>query len=239
MLKKRILKKELIDDLKLSNPLVIENLKDMEFLNQWLGYNKILIGAINTIIKKNKPFWQGKKISIADLGCGSGDGLRCIGDWLKKKGYQSDLSGIDGNEAIIAYAKEKSINYLNIKYYVKDILLEETYAGFNCDIFVLSNICHHFNECEIKNLLKILKNSNCKFVIINDLHRCLWAYLGIRVLSTICHFSTLTKHDGPLSVRKGFRKKDLTNILESAENSTYKIRWKWPFRWQVIIWIED
>lgn len=234
MLKERILQREIIDDLELSDPLIIENLKDMEFLNRWLGYNKRLIGGINRVKKKYGKSWKERKILIADLGCGSGDALRYMGDWMKRMKYDCQLIGVDGNEAIIDYGRKRSLNYPQIQYCVRDILLED-HEGNHYDVISLNNVCHHFSDCEMIHMLKKLKCS-CRTMIINDLHRHYLAYWGIKLLSTVCRFSPLTKHDGPLSVRKGFKRRDLKNILESMESKDYEIRWTWVFRWQIIIW---
>lgn len=234
MLKKRVFEKEIIDDLKLSDSLIIENLKDMEFLNRWLGYNRKLVGGIEKVCKKYK--WQGKKVRIADLGCGSGDALRSIGNWMRKRKRDCELIGVDGNETIIAYGKERSLIYPEIKYCVGDILSELNYKSYNYDIISLNNICHHFREKEIIHLLKKIKIDQCIAIIINDLHRHWLAYLGIKLLNKIFQFSALTQHDGPLSVRRGFKKRDLERILKSMGKEDYEIRWTWPFRWQIIIW---
>lgn len=238
MFKTRIFKEEIIDDLEYGDPLLIENLRDMEFLNRWLGYNRKLIRQLERIRKKYEKTWGQKKIRIIDMGCGSGDGLRIIADWARIKGWSCELIGIDGNENVLDYCRSRSIEYPQIKYFKEDIVREKSYEGYSYDVIVLNNVCHHFKEAQMTNMLKRLGETPCMAIIINDIHRHFLAYWGMKVLGCVCRFSYLTQEDGLLSVKKGFKKKELEKILEGV-GKKYEIRWKYPFRWQITIWARD
>ena len=45
----------------------------------------------------------------------------------------------------------------------------------------------------------------------------------------------MVKHDGPLSVKRGFTKSGLINLLSDAGIKNFIIRWNWAFRWMVVI----
>jgi hypothetical protein len=45
----------------------------------------------------------------------------------------------------------------------------------------------------------------------------------------------MVKYDAPLSVQRAFKRNELELILEKAGIMNYKLRWKWAFRWQLII----
>jgi hypothetical protein len=78
------------------------------------------------------------------------------------------------------------------------------------------------------------ENSRSGFFI-NDLHRHPLAYHSIRLLTCFFSKSYLVKHDAPLSVLRGFKKKEMEELLNSAGIQHYKIQWKWAFRWLVIV----
>jgi hypothetical protein len=42
------------------------------------------------------------------------------------------------------------------------------------------------------------------------------------------------KHDAPLSVARGFTKKEWLQFFNIAGISNYSIEWKWAFRWLII-----
>lgn len=242
MLRDRTDQQEIIDNLEFSDPLLIDNLNDMDFLNHWLGYNRTLISGIHKVKKKYKAIWQKRKVIIADLGCGSGDSLRCIHDWANNNKHDCELLGIDGNAFVIAHAIKASSLYPKIKYHIMDILSPESFKRIGKegnDIVTLNNICHHFCDKELIQLIEQLRKHTHLAIIINDLHRHLLAYWGIKILAWAFNFVKVTKHDGPLSVRKGFKKSELESILTAAGSNAFEIRWTWPFRWQVIIWNEE
>ncbi len=70
---------------------------------------------------------------------------------------------------------------------------------------------------------------------INDLHRHPLAYYSIRWLTGLFSRSYLVKNDAPLSVRRGFSRSELKSLLEAAGITNYSIRWRWAFRWLVIV----
>ena len=45
----------------------------------------------------------------------------------------------------------------------------------------------------------------------------------------------MVRFDAPLSVRRAFTRAELEHIMAEAGITTYHLRWKWAFRWQLII----
>lgn len=45
----------------------------------------------------------------------------------------------------------------------------------------------------------------------------------------------MVKFDAPLSVKRAFRKGELIDILHAAGITNYTLKWRWAFRWQLII----
>jgi hypothetical protein len=66
---------EIMDDLLCEGEVVDQTLRELDFINHWLGGNAVTLQALALV-------WNGipkdKAIAIADLGCGSGEMLRII-----------------------------------------------------------------------------------------------------------------------------------------------------------------
>jgi len=45
----------------------------------------------------------------------------------------------------------------------------------------------------------------------------------------------LVKNDAPLSVLRGFSRRELEILLIKADIKNYKISWKWAFRWLILV----
>lgn len=234
MFKKRSDKKELMDDLQIDEPSLEKNLKEIEFTNRWLGSRKTLIRALEILYKSDKQKFQDCNFVLADLGCGSGDLLRVIRAWAGSKQLKLQLIGIDANPFMINYARSKSELSDFIQYQQHDVLSAE-FKKLQFDIITLNSFCHHFNNDELPQLLMQLQQQ-CKLaIIINDLHRHWLPFFGIKWLSFLGNFSSLAQHDGPLSILRAFKKNELDKIMQQASIKSYRIIWKWLFRWQVII----
>jgi hypothetical protein len=68
-------------------------------------------------------------------------------------------------------------------------------------------------------------------IVVNDLHRHPIAYAGIWLLTRLLPVSPMVRQDGPLSVRRGFRRCDLTALFRTAGLTRPQMRWHWAFRW--------
>ena len=45
----------------------------------------------------------------------------------------------------------------------------------------------------------------------------------------------MVKNDAKLSVARGFRRQELKEILQAAGITNYTLKWRWAFRWELII----
>ncbi|MDB5285158.1 MAG: Methyltransferase type 11 [Mucilaginibacter sp.] len=104
------------------------------------------------------------------------------------------------------------------------------------DVVFSSLFTHHFADEEWVALIKKMMACSKKAVIITDLHRHWLLYYGVVFIAYTFTKSKMARFDGPLSVRRSFKKHELVNLLQQSGLTNYKIVWKWAFRWQVIIY---
>ena len=229
--------KELIDDLELDNDALRENLEELAIINKYLGGNQVTISGLKKLILSTKsPNHQITKlpIKIADLGCGGGDMLMVMADWAKKKGINAQFIGIDANDFMIDFAQKRTHNYQNISYLHQNIFSEE-FQQHSFDIVTMTLFCHHFEDEALIKILQQFRKQTRLGVVINDIHRHWFAYHSIAWITKLFLKSYLVKNDAKLSVWRAFRRKDLENIIQKAGYTNYSIRWKWAFRWEVVL----
>src|SRR5690606_20336869 len=101
---------------------------------------------------------------------------------------------------------------------------------------ISSLFTHHFKDDALVALFRSLMRQARFGVIINDLHRHWLAYYSIKVIVKCLSRSPMGQHDGPVSVLRAFRKKELIHLLRKAGIHNYSIKWMWAFRYQVIFW---
>ena len=223
---------EKMDDLQVTGPDLFQALRELDAINYVLGGNYVTLTAISKFMDEHTA---GGKLHIADLGCGSGDMLRRIRRLLEKREVDADLTGVDANPNVIAFAQTHTPTTCRIRYDALNIFSEE-FQKRTFDVITSTLFFHHFTDEELTAFLKKLKQQVRVGMIINDIHRHWFAYYAIKVLTRIFSRSPMVKHDAAVSVLRAFKKKELSAILTRAGLQNFKIRWCWAFRWQVIVW---
>lgn len=222
-----------MDDLQCSGDVVDQTLRELEIINRWLGGNAVTINGIERLITLEKAKGSGT-ITIADIGCGGGDILKEIARWGKEKKLNLVLTGIDANPNIIEFATKNTQDFNEINYQRHNVF-SENFQKTNYDIIVATLFTHHFNNQELTQLIKSMVKQSRIGIVINDLHRHWFAYHSIRLLTQWFSKSPMVQFDAPASVLRSFHRSDITSILEHAGIKNYSLKWKWAFRWQLVI----
>ena len=195
-----------------------KNYKELHWVNQYLGGYKASIFGVSQAFKK-------KSITkIIDVGSGGGDTLAI----LCKKFKIKDGQGIDSSDVATQCASEK-YPYLKFhtNHYKKSRLPKEKVlihtALFN----------HHLNPEENIAFLKWAAQ-NSAILVMNDLQRNIWAWLGIYTIQLWPSFSYLFKNDAPLSVQRAHSFSEWKHMLKLAGYTNYSIIKKPMFRYVII-----
>ncbi|HKC66936.1 MAG TPA: methyltransferase domain-containing protein [Bacteroidia bacterium] len=227
MLKHRSAKKELLDEDNIPKEDLFQNLKELDTINTLLGGYNITFSAIKKVLQPKTVY------SLVDIGCGGGDTLKHIHKWAKQNKQAINLIGIDIKSVCIEYANKNVTNpnttficddYRNVFNHVKQV-----------DIIHACLFCHHLTELELIKLVKFTQK-NKSILIVNDLERNVIAYYAIKILTKLFSKSYLVKNDAPLSVARGFKKKEWLDILTKAGAKKYSVTNKWAFRHEVIVY---
>jgi 2-polyprenyl-3-methyl-5-hydroxy-6-metoxy-1,4-benzoquinol methylase len=206
---------ELLDAEYIPEKDLIQNLKELKFINTHLGGH--------AVIKKGfkKFFEPGKKLTVLEIGSGGGDNLMA----LKKKYPEQKYIGLDLKSTCISYAKTQDAE---IEWILHDFL---TFSiDQKVDVAFNSLFCHHFKEPELVKMLKWMHQNTKLGFFIGDLHRHWLAYFSIKTLTALFSKSYLVKNDAPLSVKRGFTKAEWVTLLAAAGIENYTISWCWAFR---------
>jgi 2-polyprenyl-3-methyl-5-hydroxy-6-metoxy-1,4-benzoquinol methylase len=217
---------ELLDQPNIPAEDIRRNMYELGIINQQLGGHAVTWKGFIRLVKKEK------EIHVCEIGCGGGDNLKAIEKRLAGRNTDLTITGIDMNADCIQVAE-------NIKWETRAGFLVSDYKKvqfeISPDIIFSSLFCHHFKEEELIQMFQWMKSNSRIGFFINDLHRHPLAYHSIRILTSLFSRSYLVKHDAPVSVLRGFKKKELINLLHKAGIQYFTIQWKWAFRWLVIV----
>lgn len=237
MFDKRSEQPELMDDFTLNDKDFEKNIAELVILNKWFGSQKTLLTALKKVQQRFANLFQQRTLTLVDLGCGTGDLLYAMSRWFSQKNLPINLMGIDANPLMIRKANQiysqTNIEYKNMNF------LSVDFTKLQFDIVTLNSVCHHFDNSLLIQLLTQLKKQTRVAIIINDLHRHPISYFFIKYFARWFMLSTTTQHDGPLSILRAFKRKEIIYILQMANITSFKLHWNWPFRWQLIIWLDS
>jgi hypothetical protein len=222
---------ELLDDPTLGGDDLIKNLEDIARVNRWLGGEKALVSAIAPLLEQHD---FSRPIEFVDLGCGSGDLPRAIVRWCRKQNIPVSLTAVDFNSSIVRYANGQSKDFPEIRYETIDVFSDE-FKRRRFDIVVMSLFLHHFDNRKARALLKNSYDQCRLAVVVNDLHRSPVAYHLFKLFTLVTASNHITRHDGLISILRGFRKKDLERLTNDIPEAKRNIKWKWAFRWQLTL----
>lgn len=217
---KRIYDSEIMDDFNIQDGRIDKALDELKVINK-------LLGGVATTKSGFTKLNLSNNSTVADIGSGSSDILFS----LTRNKTEFKIFSVDKNPRVI--------KYLNRGYKFSTLILsdalqlpfkEKAFEVVHSSLFI-----HHFSENEIVDLLKEFFRISRKGIIINDLQRSYLALIGIKLLTTFFSKSEMVKNDAPLSVKRGFTKSELIELLQKAEIKNFSIHRKWAFRWLLVI----
>jgi 2-polyprenyl-3-methyl-5-hydroxy-6-metoxy-1,4-benzoquinol methylase len=213
------------DDIKTEDLFI--NLGELHVINKRLGGYRASANGLRDILQK-RPGIR----TVCDVGSGGGDFIRYM-DRSVRKHPRLFFYGIDHKKDCIGYAE------VNLADTPNKLLVCDDYRNLDpgflkrVDVIHCSLFLHHLNDKEIVDFLVTCRQNNC-ILLCNDLHRHELAYFGIRLLTRLFSRSKLVRNDAPVSVKRGFKKRELESYLIAAGFQNYTVKWTWAFRYILV-----
>ncbi len=227
--------KEIMDDYAASDIELTRFYDDLSWINRYLFGKRIFTTGIKDLYKDLSS--TSLPITLADFACGGGSTLNACALWSNNKKLPISFLVMI---LILFYLNMLMINqpmnyplFLKSKIYFPVNFQKKTFDIIMCNLF-----CHHLTDEQIIYFFKQMHHQAQKGIIINDLQRHWLAYVGFNVFSFLKKLLPITKHDGLVSIKKGFTKQEIIYLLQKSEIKHYKITWRFPFYYNIIIYKE-
>ncbi len=169
----------------------------------------------------------GAAFSLLDIAFGQGDLLRAIAGWAAGRGFRVKLAGIDMNPRSAFAARSAPPPGMAISYQTGDIFRVAPMEVF--DFLVTSQFTHHLSDTAVLRLLHWMEGHAARGWYVSDLHRHWVAYYGFRWLARLFGWHEIVRHDGTVSIARGFTRKEWLALLAKA-GVPARVRWHWLFR---------
>jgi 2-polyprenyl-3-methyl-5-hydroxy-6-metoxy-1,4-benzoquinol methylase len=176
--------------------------------------NTLTLGARPTLhwLEQFAQKPRSRPLRIIDVGCGSGDMLRRIERWAKRRGVAVELTGIDLNPITIQVARDWTPEGAKIEWIAGDAFAYTEPV----DLVISALVMHHLSEPAIVGLLAWMEETALCGWYINDLVREPTPYKIFSVAAAILRWHKMVRHDGPVSFRRSFREEDWQRMLSGA-----------------------
>jgi SAM-dependent methyltransferase len=104
------------------------------------------------------------------------------------------------------------------------------------DFVICSSVLHHFPDGQVVDLIRKTRSFARRALIILDLERHPIPYYFLPSTRRVFGWSTLTLHDGPISVAAGFRAEELASLTHAAGAGAVTVRKHRPwFRLSAVV----
>ena len=198
---------ELLDQPDADPAVVAESLRNIARANRWFGgAAAVRFGLARTL--EGVP--DGSTLSLLDLGTGLGDLPRAAVRWGAARGIRVVPIGLELNRSAAALARTGGLATAVACAGAPPVRDKAV------DVVLVSQVAHHLTHASVVHLLRTCDRLARRAVILADLRRHPLApssfWCGARLLG----FDPVTVADGMTSLRRGFSRLELENLLASA-----------------------
>ena len=230
MFEQRSHEKELLDSRECDPKIATESYRFMEKVNRMFGGIRYVRVFIETEAREHTG---GKPLRILDIGAGSCDIPIAISKWARGKNIPLEFTCLEITEPAIQSAYENIARSAETAVTVlhEDVFTHEPAEAYDCAV---ASMCfHHFDDTQIITLLQRLRAYVKHAILINDLHRTRVAWLGTSLFTVFSHPGV--KHDSRLSIRRGFRVRELRKLLMQLDDVLVTVKPAWLFRIRAVV----
>lgn len=224
---------ELLDSPEHDGAELEESLAQVAGVNRWLGGRRALLAHFDDLLPSTGL------ASILDCGTGSADLPRALIDHARRVGRELRVRATDAHPQMVELARRACAAYPEITVEQADVLALP-YADRTFDGATLAMTLHHMEGGDAVRCLRELARVSRGAVVVSDLERSLPNWLGARVLgATVWRGNRLTRHDGPLSVRRSFTARELLALAHAAGFTRARVYRHFPYRLILVIRIDE
>jgi ubiquinone/menaquinone biosynthesis C-methylase UbiE len=220
--------------------MLADNLGDLRRVNRWVGGVWLTLRGLDRL---TAALYRGAPLTIVDLATGGADIPRAVARWAQRRGFRASVLATDISPEILTLAAadsscgpsrpertpaggqpagefkpsrpERSLRASILHFAVADARCLP-FADRGVDVVMCSLALHHQSPGDAIAMLGEMRRVARLGVVVNDIVRCWRGYWGARLLSRTLSSNPLTRHDGPLSVRRAYTRPELRELAERA-----------------------
>ena len=202
--------------------LVRRSLSDVARANVLFGGTRAVLAEVDHALKRTRS--RQSAVTLLDVGTGVGDIPARIIQLARRRGVALITFGLDESETLAAATRPL------LTASVRGNALALPFADGSVDIVTCSQVLHHFPDAEAVGVIREMNRVARMRVIISDLRRSWLAAAGIWLASFPLGFHPVSRHDGVVSVMRGYTTTELSRLITGTIGRTPDVRRRLGFR---------
>lgn len=208
------------------------SLADLRGVNRWLGGYRVVLHHLARLVARHpRPAYR-----VLDVATGSADIPLRVARWARSRGVRMEIVATDLHATTLDFARRHAAGEADVRVEEADAL-ELPYPDGAFDFALCSTALHHFDaRGQLLRVLGEMDRAARIGGIVNDLRRSRPALIGANLLAaTFWRGHPVTRHDGPLSVRRAFTPAELDELARAAALPGARVHTHVPFR-VALVW---
>ncbi len=210
---------EILDDPGVDPAVRRRSLDDVVRSNQVFGGRRAAVIAVRDALRDDAGCQ-----TLLDVGTGLADIPARAREAASRGGAALRTIGVDEAVSLLLQARHRLDDAVCAR------ALALPFRDHSIDIVMCSQLLHHFENADAERVVAELNRVARTTVIVSDLRRSWLAAAGFWLASFALRFHRVTRHDGVVSVLRGFTAGELSRIVQSATSHTPAIRRRLGFR---------
>lgn len=209
---------EILDDPAVDPAVRRRSIGDVTRSNRWLG-------GLRAAVLEIRDAADGlARATLLDVGTGLADIPARARAAATAHSTALTVFGVDEAASLLAAARDR------LDGGVCADALALPFRDHSIDIVMCSQVLHHFEDADAARLVRELDRVARRAVIVSDLRRSWLAAAGFWLVSFPLRFHRVTRHDGVVSVLRGFTAAELDRIVRDATGVPPRIRRRLGYR---------
>jgi SAM-dependent methyltransferase len=219
---------EILDDPNVDPAIRERSIDDVTRSNRWLGGLRAATLALREALGSFASFNLGVPghlpTTLLDVGTGLGDIPAAASNDANARERKMITIGVDEALSLLVAARAR------LTHVVCANALALPFRDHSIDIVSASQVLHHFEDRDAERLMKEMDRVAKYAVVVSDLRRSWLAVIGFWLVSWPLRFHRVTRHDGIVSVLRGFTESDLRRLVERATGNNPAVRHRLGYR---------
>jgi SAM-dependent methyltransferase len=213
---------ELIDDPAIDPAVVVRSLRDVARSNTLFGGRRAVLRALEPMLRASR----GATLTLLDVGAGVGDIPARASRAARRHGVRLHTLGVELSEPLARACAH------HVDLSIRADAFALPLADASVDVVTCSQVLHHFVEDDAARLVRELTRVARRLVVVGDLRRSWLAAGGFWLAAWALRFHPVTRHDGVVSVLRGFTAPELRRLVEGASGRRPTVRRR--LGWRVV-----